>query len=112
MKGNYLGELEEIILLSVAVLYDQAYGVTIVEELDQRIDRKVSLGAVYTVLMRLEEKGYVRSRKGEATRRRGGRRKKLYRLTASGEQVLRLAQDIRQRFWKAIPQAAFPSHAL
>ena len=56
MKGAYLGELEELILLSVAVLYDRAYGVTIVEELDQRIGRKISLGAVYTVLMRLEDK--------------------------------------------------------
>ncbi len=55
MKGAYLGELEELILLSVAVLYDRAYGVTIVEELDQRIGRKISLGAVYTVLMRLED---------------------------------------------------------
>ncbi|MGD1889312.1 MAG: PadR family transcriptional regulator [Cyclobacteriaceae bacterium] len=112
MKGAYLGELEELILLSVAVLYDHAYGVTIVEEMDQRISRKISIGAVYTVLMRLEEKGYVCSHEGAATQRRGGRRKKLYRLTNSGEEALRFAQDIRQRFWSAIPQAAFPSHSL
>lgn len=112
MKGNYLGELEELILLAIAVLYDKAYGVTIMDELDQRIGRKVSIGAVYTVLMRLEEKHFVRSREGDATKLRGGRRKKLYTLTVTGEQALRLAQETRQSFWRAIPQASFPSHSL
>ena len=112
MKGNYLGELEELILLSVAVLYDSAYGVTIVEEMDQRIGRRVSLGAVYTVLLRLEEKGYVSAREGKPTQRRGGRRTKLYTLTTAGEQTLRAAQNRRLSFWEAIPQAAFPSHSL
>ncbi len=110
MKGTYLGELEELILLTVAALYDKAYGVSIVEEIETRTDRKLSLGAVYTVLLRLEEKGFVNAREGEATKSRGGRRKKLYTLTASGEQALRIAQDIRMSLWNAIPQAAFPSH--
>lgn len=112
MKGTYLGELEETIMLAVAVLYDEAYGVTIVEELSDRVGRTVSLGAVYTVLMRLEEKGLVRSREGNATRKRGGRRKKLYTLTSTGEGALRRAQEVRQSFWSAIPRAAFPSHTL
>lgn len=110
MKGTYLGELEEIILLTIAVLYDKAYGVSIVDEIEARSGRKLSLGATYTVLMRLEEKGFVASREGEATKSRGGRRKKLYTLSSSGEQALRIAQDIRMNLWQSIPQAAFPSH--
>lgn len=109
MKGTYLGELEEIVLLTIAVLYDQAYGVSIVEEIETRTGRKLSLGAAYTVLLRLEEKGFVNSREGNATKTRGGRRKKLYTITSSGEQALRISQEIRVNLWDSIPQAAFPS---
>lgn len=112
MKGTYLGELEEIVLLTIAVLYDKAYGVSIVEEIETRTGRKLSLGAAYTVLLRLEEKGFVSSREGDATKTRGGRRKKLYTLTTSGEQALRIAKEIRVSLWKSIPQAAFPSSLL
>ena len=110
MKGTYLGELEEIVLLTIAALYDKAYGVAIVEEIATRTGRQLSFGAMYTVLMRLEEKGYVNSREGDATKSRGGRRKKLYTLTTGGEQALRVAREIRVSLWQSIPQAAFPSN--
>lgn len=110
MKGTYLGELEEIVLLTIAALYNMAYGVAIVEQIESRTGRKLSFGAMYTVLMRLEEKGYVNAREGEATKTRGGRRKKLYTLTTGGEEALRVAQEIRMNLWQSIPQAAFPSN--
>ena len=67
MKGTHLGEFEEIVMLTVAALYDQAYGVAVMEEIERRTGRSVSVGA----LERLEEKGFVQSRFGEARAERG-----------------------------------------
>src|SRR6266436_6767826 len=83
-KGSYLGEFEHIVLLSLLRLQDRAYGVTVRQEIDERIGREVSIGAIYTTLDRLEAKGYVRSRMGEPTTERGGRAKRFFRVTAKG----------------------------
>ncbi len=107
MKGTQLGEFEEIVLLTVALLYDEAYSVAVLEEIERRLERPMSLGAVHRSLERLEEKGLVRSRFGEATAERGGRRKRLFTMTASGEKALAEARRIRNELWNAIPQAAF-----
>lgn len=107
MKGTQLGEFEELVLLTIALLYDEAYSVAVVEELFQRLERLMSLGAVHRTMQLLEEKGLVRSRFGESTAERGGRRKRLFTVTAAGEQVLHEARRIRNELWADIPKAAF-----
>ena len=81
---DYLGEFEHIVLLALLRLGDQAYGVTARREIESRIKREVSIGAIYATLDRLEAKGYVQSRVGNPTPERGGRSKRLYRVTAQG----------------------------
>src|SRR5262249_11856272 len=73
MKGTYLGEFEELVLLTVGILFDDAYGLAIVDELEKQSGRNVMMSAVHKALVRLEDKGYLRSRMGGATETRGGR---------------------------------------
>jgi DNA-binding MarR family transcriptional regulator len=107
MKGTQLGEFEELVLLTIAFLYDEAYSVGVVQELSRRVDRPVILGVVHRTLQRLEEKGMVTSRFGEATAERGGRRKRLFTVTPTGERALLEARNIRNELWAGIPKAAF-----
>ncbi|HEX4168409.1 MAG TPA: helix-turn-helix transcriptional regulator [Bryobacteraceae bacterium] len=81
---DYLGEFEHIIVLALLRLQDRAYGVTVRQEIQFRIKRDVSIGAVYATLDRLETKGYVKSRRGEPTPERGGRSRRFFRVTAKG----------------------------
>ena len=104
MSQYHLGEFEEIVLLTVAILDGEAYGISIVEEIETRLDRNVSLGAIQTVLKRLEDKKMVRSLFGEATKIRGGKRKRYYTITAEGKRVLKNAKDQRLSLWNAIPK--------
>lgn len=107
MKGTYLGEFEEIVLLTVAVLYNEAYGVVIKKEMDEQMDRNISIGAIHAALVRLEEKGFLESRFGESTQERGGKRKKLYTVTMAGQRALKESQDLRLKLWNRIPEIAF-----
>lgn len=86
--GYSLGELEQLILLALLRLGDDAFGVSVQREIQERGGRRVSLGAVYTGLIRLEAKGYVTSRESEPTTQRGGRRKKLYQVRPMGQRAL------------------------
>jgi DNA-binding PadR family transcriptional regulator len=86
--GHGLGELEQLVLLAVLRLEDDAYGIAIQQEIAAHADRYPSLGAVYSTLTRLEQKGYVSGRAGEPTPTRGGRRKKLYAVEAAGRRAL------------------------
>jgi DNA-binding PadR family transcriptional regulator len=104
MKGTYLGEFEEIVLLAVGILNDEAYGVAIRQEIENQTDREVNIGAVHTSLHRLEEKGYLKSRFGEASEVRGGKRKRIFTLTTAGIRALRQAQDLRLQMWAQLPQ--------
>ncbi|ELR70263.1 Transcriptional regulator, PadR family [Fulvivirga imtechensis AK7] len=104
MSKHHLGEFEEIVMLTVAILADEAYGISIIEEMENRLDRKVSIGALQTVLRRLEKKGYLSSRFGEATKVRGGKRKRYFMLTAYGKKVLTEVKEQRLSLWNAIPQ--------
>jgi len=81
---DYLGEFEHIVLLALLRLEDQAYGVTVRQEIELRTKREVSIGAVYATLDRLERKGYVKSQLGDPTPERGGRSKRFFRVTAKG----------------------------
>lgn len=81
---DYLGEFEHLIVLALLRLADQAYGVTVRQEIELRTKREVSIGAVYATLDRLEAKGYVKSHHGDPTPERGGRSKRFFRVTAKG----------------------------
>jgi PadR family transcriptional regulator, regulatory protein PadR len=107
MKGTQLGEFEELVLLTIASLYDDAYSAAVLEELSRRLGRPLSLGAVHRTMQRLEEKGLVRSRFGEATAERGGRRKRLFTVTVSGEQAVQQVRRLRDELWASIPATAF-----
>ena len=103
MGKHQLGEFEEVVLLTVAILQGDAYGIAIIEEMETRLDRKVSIGALQTVLRRLEKKGYLKSEFGEATAIRGGKRKRFFALTQHGHMILQETKEQRLSLWNAIP---------
>jgi len=107
MKGTYLGEFEEIVLLTVGVLDGSAYGVSVMKEIEERMNRKVTLSAVHSALHRLAEKGFVESELGEATNERGGKRKRLFAITNFGRETLDEARQLRENLWKEMPSLAF-----
>lgn len=109
MKRTYLGEFEEVVLLTVAVLNGQAYGLAITEELEKETSRSVSLSAVHAALQRLQEKGMVNSHLGGATAERGGRRKRFFSVTVAGNRALQEIRDTRNHLWNLIPKTAYPS---
>ena len=98
----YLGELEELILLMVALLNKEAYGVSIVDELKRQAGREITISAVHAVLHRLEEKGFVKSKMGGASQERGGRRKRLFNITTYGRNALQELRDTREAIWDMI----------
>jgi DNA-binding PadR family transcriptional regulator len=103
MKGTNLGEFEELVLLTIAALMDEAYSVAICDELTKHTGRTVKLGVVHAVLNRLEEKDLVKSQLGEATKARGGKRKRFYQLTIPGKASLVRARSMREQLWNRIP---------
>ena len=107
MKGSYLGEFEELVMLATAILYDEAYGYAITKEISERGKRKASLSAVHAALNRLENKGYLHSRMAESTTRRGGKKRRFFELTSSGKAALQESRQLRQHMWAAIPRIVF-----
>ena len=103
-----LGGFEELVLLAVAALRSAGYGVSIQQQLEEETGHAISLGAVYTTLDRLERKGLVASKLGAPTAERGGKPKRLYRVTAAGSTALVDARRIRQKLWSAIESPARP----
>ena len=106
MKKTKLGEFEELVLLTVAALQQEAYGVEIKRELETRLKQKLSVGSIQSALKRMEEKGFLTSQFGEATQKRGGKRKRIYTTTSYARKVLAEIKDIRARLWDSIPQFA------
>ncbi len=106
MKKYQLGEFEEIVLLTVGVLYDEAYGVAIKREIEDRLKRSVSVGALQSALRRMEKKGYLKSREGDPSEKRAGKPKRYFAMTAYGRDALKYSQDIRLELWQSIPKAA------
>ena len=92
-RSEILGSLEQIILLALARLRSNAYGVTVRREIAERTGRNISIGAIYATLERLEAKGYVSSFTGAPTRERGGRAKRFFRLEPGGEEALRVSHE-------------------
>jgi len=103
MKRTNLGEFEEIVMLIVAILDGDAYGVTINQELERHTGRKVTFGTVHNTLIRLEEKGFLNSKLGGATTERGGRRKRIFVVTALGSRALQDIQQLRNELWQMVP---------
>jgi PadR family transcriptional regulator len=103
-KGTYLGEFEELVLLSVASLMDQAYGVATMKYITKETGRSVNISAVHEVLRRLEQKGFLKSKMGGATTERGGRRKRFFVLTSGGRKTLEEAMRIRVQLYKRVPE--------
>lgn len=102
MKKTKLGEFEELVLLTVIVLQEEAYGVKIKETLGAHLQERLSVGSVQSALKRMEEKGFLTSEFGDATSKRGGRRKRIYRATPYAQRVLEELRAIRARLWSAI----------
>lgn len=106
MKGTNLGELEELVMLSVGILFDDAYGLAIQKEIKERCNRSITISTVHSVTSRLEEKGFLKARYDGATPERGGRRKRLFTLTASGKATIAKMREMREEMWRAIPKVA------
>lgn len=110
MKGTYIGELEELILLTVGILLNEAYGVAVMDEIEKQTGRTLNISAVHAVLKRLEEKGLVTSRMSDPTSERGGRRKRIFSLTAAGRKVLAEANELRNQMYNQIPKVSLQYH--
>lgn len=106
MKGTHLGELEELVLLMVGILYPEAYGVAVMDELEKQAGRSLNISAVHAVLTRLEEKGLLQSKMSEPTDARGGRRKRIFLLTAAGKRSLEETNELRNQLFNRIPRVA------
>ena len=107
MKKYSIGEFEELVLLMVAALHDEAYGVAILENLEKELEKSLNISAVHVALKRMENKGFVKSRFGGITEDRGGRRKKFYVITALGKKMLDEQFELRNTIYKRIPKISF-----
>jgi PadR family transcriptional regulator, regulatory protein PadR len=103
MKETRLGEFEEVILLLVGILGEEAYAFRIADEFESQTGRSVSIGAVHSTLSRLEDKGFLTSEMGKSTAERGGRRKRIYTITAYGRRTLAVSRDFKVSLWNQFP---------
>jgi PadR family transcriptional regulator PadR len=103
-KGDYLGNFDLILLLALLRLGEDAYGVTIAEELEEQTGREVVVASVYATLERLQERGLVTSTLGEPTPERGGRAKRYFRITGAGIREVRDARRSLMNLWKGLPE--------
>lgn len=101
-RGAFLGEFEQLVLLAIARLDGDGYGVTIRREIERRAGREVTIGAVYATLSRLEEKGFASSWEGEAEPRRGGRARRHYRIEPAGARALHASRRMLDRMWEDV----------
>ncbi len=107
MKGTYLGEFEELVLLTVGILFGDAYGLAIVDALEKQTGRNIMISSVHKALVRLEDKGYLKSHMGGATALRGGRDKRLYVLSQTGKKVINESRELRNSMWKQVPKVVW-----
>lgn len=107
MKGENLGELEELVLLTVGSLIHEAYAVAILEEIKNNTNRSMDVTAIHSVLRRLEKKGFVTSEMGGASSERGGRRKRFFSLTQAGRAILDETMELRSALYHKLPRLTF-----
>jgi len=105
MKKYQLGEFEEVVILTIGILNNEAYSVAIKDEIESRLKRSVSMGALHTALKRMEDKGYLKSFAGEATEERAGRPKRYFEITALGKKAIQYSRATREELWRAIPKS-------
>jgi DNA-binding PadR family transcriptional regulator len=110
MKDYQLGEFEEIVILTVGILNNAAYSVAIKDEIEFRLKRSVSMGALHTALNRMEDKGYLKSFAGESTEERAGRPRRYFEITALGKKAILHTKDTRDQLWEAIPKTIWQSN--
>lgn len=110
MKGESIGELEELVLLTVGALLEDAYAVAILDELNEKANRQMDVTAIHSVLRRLEKKGMVTSEMRGATQERGGRRKRYFSLAPAGRRVLDQSMAIRMELYQKLPSLTFSYH--
>lgn len=103
MKETRLGEFEEVIMILVGILGEEAYAFKIAEEFESQTGRAISIGATHSTLDRLENKGFLKSEMGNATAERGGRRKRIFTITALGKRVLKESMEFKVMLWKQYP---------
>ena len=103
MKGTHLGEFEELVLLVIAILAEDAYVLKIQQELKEQVSRSASMGALHATLTRLEKKGFLKSAMEGASSKRGGRRKRVYQVTNTGKATINQAKEIRMKLWNQVP---------
>jgi PadR family transcriptional regulator, regulatory protein PadR len=106
MKETRLGEFEEVLLLLVGILGEEAYAFRMADEFESQTGRAVSIGAVHSTLDRLEGKGFLISEMGNSTAERGGRRKRIFKITAIGKKVLKDSRDFKVSLWSQYPAFA------
>ena len=106
MAHQGLGEFEQMVLLAIAHLRGEAYGIPIVEEIERRTGRRVARAAVYIALRRLEEKGFVSTWMGDPAPERGGRGRRYAKLEPAGARALREARQVAERMWRGLDPAS------
>ena len=106
MKETKIGDFEETMLLIVGILGEEAYAFKIAEEFETQTKRPVSIGAVHSTLSRLQDKGFLKSEMGGATAERGGRRKRIFMITAEGHAALKTSRDFKMSLWNQFPAFA------
>jgi len=107
MKGENLGEFEEVVLLTIAALLEEAYSVAVCDHIAEMTGRRVKLGVVHAVLNRMEKKGYINSELGDPTKERGGKRKRFFKISHAGKIALLKSKSQRDRLWNVIPESIF-----
>ncbi|MDW7691869.1 PadR family transcriptional regulator [Flammeovirgaceae bacterium SG7u.111] len=104
MKRLYLGEFEELVMLAVAILQGEAYGIAVMDEIKEQSGRNSTISTVHETLIRLEKKGFLTSYTGGATKVRGGRKKRYFELTAYGKKAINETRELRNNMWQQVPQ--------
>jgi len=107
MKGTNIGEFEELVLLAVSILNDDAYSIAVAKEINRVTKRKVIFTVVHASLIRLEEKGFLESKLGGATNERGGRSKRFFKISMAGKKALLKAKSQRDQMWQLVPKVIF-----
>lgn len=111
MRGTNLGEFEELLLLIVMILQEEAYVLRIRDEIKEQVNRSLSMGALHSTLTRLEQKEFLSSDMKGATKDRGGRRKRVYEITAKGQAALNEVKQLRNRLWGQVPNFYLEFHS-
>ena len=110
MSKDYIGEFEELVLLTAAILDDNAYGLAVCDEIKTQTGREVTIGAVHATVARLEKKGLVETSLGAPTKSRGGRRKRIIVITSEGKAQLKRSRDTKLHLWNQIPTLSIQSN--